>query len=212
MCLTVYTEKNKTPEPKIAENDIHCYKLLIINDWENLEESFDKDFHLKTPYSNFLMEPGEHYEEKEENVIMSRNYYVSDDDDEYDAWDIGEGMFHSYASIEDAVHDVDEFHDGNIIFHAIIPKGAKYFEGEFGGVVGYASNEILITESVAFFEDCFEALDSAKKDDKECVEVLYRDELNNRDKIVEKYNLLLNEGGYIDNEKMMGLSLDELKL
>lgn len=70
MCLTVYTKKNETPEPKIAEKDIHCYKLLNINDWENLEESFDNDFHLKTPYTHFLMEPGEHYEEKEENLVM----------------------------------------------------------------------------------------------------------------------------------------------
>lgn len=211
MCLTVYTEKNKTPEPKIAKNDIHCYKLLTINDWGNLEESFDKDFQLKTPYSGFEMEPGEHYEEKEENLVMFRNNYAGDAW-EYDAWDVGEGMFHSYASIEDAVHDVLEFHDGNIIFHAIIPKGAKYFEGEFGGVVGYASNEILITESVAFFDDYFELLDSAKKDDKECIEILYRNELINRDKIVEMYNLPLNKDGYIDKEKMMGLSFDELKL
>jgi hypothetical protein len=225
MCLTVYTEKNKIPEPKIAENDIHCYKILIINDYENLEESFKesfglenlevsfvKEFQLKTPYCGFEMEPGEHYKEKEENLVMGRNNYVSGDEDEYDAWDISEGMFHSYASIEDAVHDVLEFHDGNIIFHAIIPKGAKYFTGDFGGFVGYASNEILITKSVAFFDDYFELLDSTAKDDKECMEILYRNELNNRGKIVETYNLPLNENGFIDNEKMMGLSLDELKL
>lgn len=210
MCLTVYTENSKTPEPKIAEKDIHCYKILCINDWENLEESFDNDFHLKTPYTNFEMEPGEYYEEKEENLVMCRRNYV--DDDEYDMWEVSGGMFHSYASIEDAVHDVVEFQDGNIIFHAIIPKGAKYFEGDFGGVVGYASNEILITASVAFFDDYFELLDSTAKDDKECVEVLYRNELINRDKIVEMYNLPLNEDGYIDKEKMMGLSFDELKL
>lgn len=120
-------------------------------------------------------------------------------------------MFHSYASIEDAVRDVVEFQDGNIIFHAIIPKGAKYYEGDFGSVLGYASNEIIITESVAFFDDYFELLDSAPMDEVESIEVLYRNELNNRDKIVEKYNLPLNEDGYIDKEKMMVLSLDELK-
>lgn len=210
MCLTVYAKKNETPEPKIAENDIHCYKLLSINDWENLEESFDNDFHLKTPYANFLMEPGEYYEEKEENFVTPRrNYYTND---VYYGWEVGAGMFHSYASIEDAVQDVVEFQDGNIIFHAIIPKGAKYFEGDFGGVVGYASNEILITASVAFFDDYFELLDSAPKDERESIEVLYHNELNNRDKIVEMYNLPLNEDGYIDKEKMMGLSLDELSL
>ena len=213
MCLSISTKKNETPEPKIAENDIHCYKVLSINDWENLEESFDNDFHLKTPYANFLMEPGEHYEEKEENLVIGRyNYHNYANYDEYDMWEVGGGMFHSYASIEDAVEDVLEFQDGNIIFHAIIPKGAKYFEGDFGSVVGYASNEILITESVAFFGDYFELLDSATKDEKENIEIVYRNELNNRGKIVEMYNLPLNENGYIDKEKMMGLSIDELKL
>lgn len=210
MCLTVYTKNSKTPEPKIAENDIHCYKILTINDWENFDEKFDKDFQLTTPYRNFEMEPGGHYEEKEENFIMSQRNYVTDDKNEYDAWEVGEGMFHSYASIEDAVQDVVEFCDGNIIFHAIIPKGAKYFAGEFGAIVGYASNEIIITENVAFFDDYFELLDSASMDEGESIEVLYRNELNNRDKIVEKYNLPLNEDGYIDKEKLMALSLDEL--
>jgi hypothetical protein len=218
MCLSVYLEKNKknktpepNPEPKIAEKDIHCYKILSINDWENLEESFDNDFHLKTPYTHFLMEPGEHYKEKEENLVMCRRNYACGDNDEYEAWEVSAGMLHSYASIEDAEHDVVEFQDGNIIFHAIIPKGAKYFVGDFGGFTGYASNEIIITESVAFFDDYFELLDSAAKHEKESIEVLYRNELNNRDKIVEMYNLPLNEDGYIDNEKMKALSLDELK-
>ena len=208
MCLTVYAKKNETPEPKIAENDIHCYKILSINDWENFEEKFDKDFQLKTPYRGFEMEAGKHYEEKEENLVVSRRYHY--DDDENDPWEVNEGMFHSYASIEDAVQDVVEFQDGNIIFHAIIPKGAKYFAGEFGSVGGYASNEIIITENVAFFDDYFELLDSASMDEGESIEVLYRNELNNRDKIVEKYNLPLNEDGYIDKEKLMALSLDEL--
>lgn len=211
MCLTVYTKKNKIPEPKIAENDIHCYKALSINDWENLEESFDKGFRLETPYCRFKIEPGTHYKEKEENLVMSRDNYNDFNTDEYDVWEVGEGMFHSYASIEDAEHDVVEFHDGNIIFHAIIPKGAKYFEGDFGGVGGYASSEILITQTVAYFNDWFELLDSAAEDNKESIEVLYRDELNNRGKIVERYNLPLNENGFIDNEKMMGLSIEELK-
>lgn len=210
MCLTVYAKKNETPELKIAEKDIHCYKVLSINDFENLEEKFGDDFQLKTPYCGFEMEPGEHYEEKEENFIMSqRNYF---NDGENDKWEVGQGMFHSYVSIEDAVKDVVEFQDGNIIFHAIIPKGAKYFVGDFGGVDGYASNEIIITENVAYFEDYSCVLSyMCDKGDKDTFEILYRNELNNRDKIVEMYNLPLNENGFIDKEKMMALSLDELK-
>ena len=54
-------------------------------------------------------------------------------------------MFHSYANCSHSAlnHAPDEF-----IVKCIIPKGAYYYKGNYGGLTSYASSQIKILEEV----------------------------------------------------------------
>ena len=132
MCLSNLTTK----KAKTAKEDIVCFKAL--------------DENLLSPYKNHKYELGV-------KVSIDPRYPLCRNEDE----EITRGL-HSFQTLEDAKtepvlwHSVYQYStmSKNIVIHkAIIPKGAKYFEGvsimkDIYIRKAYASNELIVLEKV----------------------------------------------------------------
>ena len=130
MCLTTSNRNFKE-----ADGDIVCYKFATL----------DKDMELCAPYRRdcyyirgcFHEEKCFQTEAKPCNSPVDKFgykrmlYYV----------DVG---WHSLTSIDDCKYY--GFKDGRdyVILRCIIPKGARYYEGEYGGKPAYCSDKIII--------------------------------------------------------------------
>ena len=144
MCL--YTTQK---EPKIAQEDITCYKVLEICNPEWEVESGSKRKSKKTVlrsiyYPNFKWSIDKRYRSRLE-VIQPRhtvNHYSVTT------------AFHSYQTLESAKSYYETTSvDPCVIVRCIIPKGAKYCEGMHSdNKDGYASNRIIMKEIVDFKE------------------------------------------------------------
>ena len=115
MCLTNLTTK----KPLIAEKDIICWKVVIIENEEILSS-----------YKNFKYTFNELFEEE----LMKKSN-----------GDISKG-FHSFKTKKDAKWESTLWGDDSneVVVKCIIPKGAKYYEGLFGKDKAYASNSIKL--------------------------------------------------------------------
>ena len=141
MCL--YTTQKV---PKIAQEDITCYKVLEICNPEWEVESGRKRKSKKTVlrsiyYPNFKWSIDKRYRSKLE-VIQPRHtvnhYSVAT-------------AFHSYQTLESAKSYYETTSvDPCVIVRCIIPKGAKYCVGQHGNEDGYASNRMIMKEIVDF--------------------------------------------------------------
>lgn len=147
MCL--YTKK----KPKIAEEDITCYKVLEIRNSEWGVESGHKCKSKKTVlmsyfHSGFKWNIDKRYRSK--LVIMQRQVVTCFDSCKY----LVSNAFHSYQTLETAklfCRNISYQSDMEpcAIVRCIIPKGAKYCEGMHSdGSDGYASNQIIMKEIV----------------------------------------------------------------
>jgi hypothetical protein len=214
MCLTIYSKTEEIPQPKIAKRNIIVYKCLNFNDSEERVFSTE-DIKFQTPYQGFPIQLGKRYKSDFDIDYLYR--CGSEDTDESYAFEVGEGMFHSHASVENAINDCTEFGDGNCVFYAIIPKGALYYEGYFCGEFGYASNELIITKNPAYVCDQFEHLDyfneqkkysngemsAEEMTDWELTKRMWYYELLNRDIIRRLLNIpLKHDDGYFDIDRM----------
>ena len=149
MCL--YTTQK---EPKIAEKDITCYKVLEICNPEWEVESSHKRKSKKTVlksiyYPNFKWSIDKRYRSK--LVIIQRHVVACFDSYKY----LVSNAFHSYQTLESAKSYCQTiFVDSYVIVRCIIPKGAKYCEGmnSLDENDGYASNQIIMKEIVDFKE------------------------------------------------------------
>lgn len=158
MCL--YT---KQKEPKIAEKDITCYKVLKIWDSEQDVESGRKRKSKKTVlksmfYSEFTWNIGKHYRSR--LVIEPRQATKCCDNFNSHV----DKAFHSYQTLESAkLASRNIFLNSYVIVRCIIPKGAKYCEGMNCGDSqdGYASNQIIMKEILGF-EELYPYFDSDK--------------------------------------------------
>lgn len=142
MCLIT-----KMTEPKIAEKDITCYKVLKIYNPEWEVESGRKRKSNKTilkSYYNpkFKWNIDKRYRSRLviEPRHLTNNYSVTK-------------AFHSYQTLESAKSFCKSslIHPG-VIVRCIIPKGAKYCAGEYGNEHGYASNRMIMKEIIDFKE------------------------------------------------------------
>lgn len=214
MCLTIYSKTTEIPQPKIAKRNIIVYKCLNFNDSEERVFSTE-DIKFQTPYQGFPIQLGKRYKSDFDIDYLYRD--KSEDTDESYGFEVGEGMFHSHASVENAINDCTEFGDGNCVFYAIIPKGALYYEGYFCGDFGYASNELIITKNPAYVCDQFEHLDyfneqkkysngemsAEEMTDWELTKRMWYYELLNRDIIRRLLNIpLKHDDGYFDIDRM----------
>ena len=117
-------------EPKIANKDIVCYKLVERTKIKGVYKSHFQGFEyiIRQLYTNY-------FDIKYIDMFIKRRYNLSA---------IEEGMFHSYINYLSAITILPNL----VVLKCIIPKGAYYFEGRFGDYPSYASSQIKILEEI----------------------------------------------------------------
>ena len=125
-------------EPKIADKDIICYKLVKRTKIKGIYKSSFQGFEyiIRQLYTNNL--DIRFVDKIIKNLDTTRSglcLYI-----------IEEGMFHSYASYLYPVI-LSPLPNGALL-KCIIPKGAYYFEGYFDDSPSYASSQIKILEEI----------------------------------------------------------------
>ena len=136
MCLLI-----NQLEPKIADKDIVCYKLVKRTKTKGVYKSSFQEFEyvIRQLYTNNINYSFANKVIKKERIFISYMNYLEADF-------IEEGMFHSYvnhlypAILSPLPHWA--------LLKCIIPKGAYYFEGEFDEIPSYASSQIKILEEI----------------------------------------------------------------
>ena len=129
MCLVIIQL-----EPKIADKDIICYKLVKRTKIKGIYKSSFQGFEyvIRQLYTNNL-------DIRFANKSIKRYFYKC-------FYKIEEDMFHSYASYLYPVI-LSPLPCGALL-KCIIPKGAYYFEGYFDDSPSYASSQIKILEEI----------------------------------------------------------------
>ena len=125
-------------EPKIADKDIICYKLVKRTKIKGVYKSSFQGFEyvIRQLYTNNL--DIRFVDKIIKNLDTTRSglcLYITE-----------EGMFHSYESYLYPVI-LSPLPNGALL-KCIIPKGAYYFEGYFDDSPSYASSQIKILEEV----------------------------------------------------------------
>ena len=121
-------------EPKIADKDIVCYKLVKRTKIKGIYKSSFQGFEyiIRQLYTNNL-------DIRFANKSMKWYFYKS-------FYKIEEGMFHSYVNhLYPAILRPLLNHT---LLKCIIPKGAYYYEGYFYDLPSYASSQIKILEEI----------------------------------------------------------------
>ena len=128
MCLFI-----NNLEPKIADKDIVCYKLVKRTKIKGIYKSNFQRFEyiIRQLYTNNL-------DIRFANKSIKRSFYKR-------FYIIEEGMFHSYVS---NLYPILSPLPNCAILKCIIPKGAYYFEGYFDNCPSYASSQIKILEEI----------------------------------------------------------------
>ena len=132
MCLVINHLK-----PKIADEDIVCYKLVKRTKIKGIYKSNFQRFEyvIRQLYTNNL-------------DIRFVNKIIKNLSPAYTSlciYIIEEGMFHSYAS---NLYPILSPLPWCALLKCIIPKGAYYFEGYFDESPSYASSQIKILEEI----------------------------------------------------------------
>ena len=120
-------------EPKIADKDIICYKLVKRTKTKGIYKSSFQGFEyiIRQLYTNNL-------DIRFANKIIKYSFYKR-------FYIIKEGMFHSYAS---NLYPILSPLPHCTLLKCIIPKGAYYYEGYFDYSPSYASSQIKILEEI----------------------------------------------------------------
>ena len=128
MCLVI-----NHLEPKIADKDIVCYKLVERTNIKGIYKSSFQGFEyiIRQLYTNNL-------DIRFANKIIKHSFYKC-------FYKIEKDMFHSYAS---NLYPILSPLPWCALLKCIIPKGAYYFEGYFDDSPSYASSQIKILEEI----------------------------------------------------------------
>ena len=122
-------------EPKIADKDIVCYKMVtkyrIIGVYLSEYQAFE--YIIGRLYTNNI-------DVKHSEALLQTIYRK--DTSLTGTYSISDFMFHSYQSPYKYSIRADT------IVKCVIPKGAYYFEGKHNGRWGYASSQIKILEEI----------------------------------------------------------------
>lgn len=135
--------------PRVAEEDITCYKVVRDGSWCTP---------MISPYKDFEWEFDIEYSTENEKCLEP------DYDEYHKGYFIGEGFFHTFKYKEDAYNIVEKLSwNGrrNIytIVKSIIPKGSLIYDGPLGdftqthgevmeGAICYASNKLKLVDYV----------------------------------------------------------------
>ena len=132
MCLVI-----KQLEPKIADKDIICYKMVTKYRIKGvyLSEYQSFEYIIRRLYTNDI-------DVKHSEALLQTIYRK--DTSLTGIYSISDFMFHSYQSPYKYSIRADT------IVKCVIPKGAYYFEGKHNGRWGYASSQIKILEEICF--------------------------------------------------------------
>lgn len=233
MCLTMYTPIPKNfdpvcsrlrvifneaesykPEPKVAEKDIVCYKVLNVNHYEKHKSVDELEF--STPFQRFRVVPGtRRYKAKGDVEIEVVNYLTKERMSNYDyrelreeygednnglfEWSLTGGAFHSFLYLYDAIQRIEDFGNGNMVVKCIIPKGTEYYEGFFdGNIRSIASKELIITKKLAYYPDILKEVENMDTN----VYIFYEAEVENRKLMIEYFDIPLKENGRFDYIRM----------
>jgi hypothetical protein len=129
MCLS----RTTTKKPKIAEEDIICYKFLKV-----AGSGFPRrDVRITAPFrTDFQYQLGK---------VTKLQPHQKLECEHHDYVHVG---FHSFANVKAAFHNADIRnypHDPEyFVFVCVIPKGAKYFVGRFCQHLSYASDALIV--------------------------------------------------------------------
>ena len=120
-------------EPKIADKDIICYKLVERTKIKGIYKSHFLEFEyiIRRLYKNY-------FDIKYADMLIKRRYRQ---------FAIEEGMFHSYTS---SIYPMLSPSPYYALLKCIIPKGAYYYEGYFYDLPSYASSQIKILEEIKY--------------------------------------------------------------
>ena len=135
MCLVIKQLESKI-EPKIADKDIICYKLVERTKIKGVYKSsfIGFEYIIRQLYTNNIKIEFSYFLIKHTSIIDSPITYIE------------EGMFHSYAS---CLYPVTLSPlPWCALLKCIIPKGAYYYEGYFDNYPSYASSQIKILEEI----------------------------------------------------------------
>ena len=133
MCLVI-----KQLEPKIADKDIICYKLVERTKIKGIYKSSFQGFEyiIRQLYTNNL--DIRFADRVIKNLCPSYPHLG--------IYAVEEGMSHSYASNSYPI--ILSPLPNCALLKCIIPKGAYYFEGIFDATFSYASSQIKILEEI----------------------------------------------------------------
>ena len=125
-------------EPKIADKDIVCYKLVEKTKIKGVYKSCFQEFEyvIRQSYTNNL--DIKFVDRIIKNLCPSYPHYG--------IYAIEEGMFHSYTNY--MPFKLLFILPDESILKCIIPKGAYYYEGHFNYYTSYASSQIKILEEI----------------------------------------------------------------
>ena len=148
MCLVIISHEK--PEAKIAEKDIHCYKLITFGPYSYSSLSL----RLRTP---FIWDGVELGVRNHESSPMRPSLAPEKSGKRGNWWEINGGGYYTYANLEDtknAAIYMQKYEAYNqkqyIVLHAVIPKGTKYYEGTCDGKSSYESKDVIYSRDVAW--------------------------------------------------------------
>lgn len=138
MCLKTFTD-----EPKVAEEDIVCYKFLrLLGDGTLFSPYQGFTYELGKEYSaEFTVFPNEYYEFSKVGPECTKTVKIH--------YAIEQGL-HSIHGADRADFYADQYSEvynsTYAVVECVIPKGAYYYEGTWYGKPGYASNRLTATK------------------------------------------------------------------
>lgn len=135
MCMYVPREKEKSLKPRVAEEDIKCFKIVAINNKKDIYSAVRR----------FLYRLNETFTAEGD---FSKIYYTG----QY-YYHIDKGGFHSFVEIEDTFDSYKSYESTDeekmVIVGCHIPKGSLYYIGEsLGGEPNYVSQSIVIDKII----------------------------------------------------------------
>ena len=131
MCLI--TTKNI---PKIAQEDIVCYKYYRFKKKDGKSELFSPYYKAPVPNLNEIVST--ELDELPEPTDPSKDLYCI----------INKG-FHSFKYLDDLTKELYFWPLFDVkIFKCIIPKGTKYYEGNYIDLPSYCSESIILKETI----------------------------------------------------------------